>query len=395
MKHLLRLLACGALLTVSAWPALAQDTGGATAATAASAQDEEACNELYRKFYDLAYTKKDKAGANTVAEEYVQKCPSDNDYLKASKKYILAYKLEQLRKQLYDALKGGKFDDAFSVGKEYLALNDTDVQAYYDLTRAGGAAADAKNVKNNADTVIYAKKTLAVAEGGGKLPPKVTKDMAFGEAYYALGTVAEKPEDQIAYLLKAAQTQLYGKDSGVYFKLALAYQEGEYSKNEATYNAAVKQRNDADHPEVKAALKAFNESSDRLIDALARTIVYATTADAAPYKNSAMPLITGLYKFRNKTDVGLQPFISGITGKPLPKPGEPIDYFPPPVAATPAMGTGTGTGTTTMPPKGAGATTPPANGATGGATATPPANGTKTAGKAPVKGKPKPKGKKG
>jgi hypothetical protein len=80
-----------------------------------------------------------------------------------------------------------------------------------------------------------------------------------------------------------------------------------------------------------------------------------------------------LYQFRNKSDAGLQGFINSILSKPLPQPGQPIDYFPPPPppaegATTPANGTATpANGTTTTPAGGAkpaaGGTTTPAGGA--------------------------------
>ena len=382
MKHLTRLLAFGLLLAVSAWPALAQD-GGTAATTAATAQDDEACNELYRVFYDKQQ-KKDIDGAYETAKEYLQKCSADNAYRKAADKFVKAYDIKKRRTQFYAALKAENFDEAFGVGKQVLVDTPDDPQIIYDLTRAGRAAALAvtPNEKNNAEAATYAKRSIELTNSG-KLPNKsTTKDTALGEAYYTLGVVLDKPEEQIPNLIKTAQTQVYGKDPGVYFKLALAYQEGEYTKSDQAYKDAVAKYKDADNPEVKAALKSYQQSADRLIDALARTIVFANTTEYAPYKDLSTPLITGLYKFRNKTDAGMPAFITGITAKPIPQPGQPIDYFPPPVAAT-TPGTG---GTGTMPATG----TTPAIGTT-------PANGTKPAVKPPTKPKPKPKpkGKKG
>ena len=380
MKHLTRLLAFGLLLAVFAWPALAQDGG-----TAATAQDDEACNELYRAFYDQAYTKKDKESAYATGKDYLQKCSADNTYRKAIDKYVNTIDIQKRRAQFYAALKAENFDESFVLGKQVLVDTPGDAQIIYDLTRAGRAAATAEkpNEKNNAETATYAKRSIELTNSG-KLPNKsTTKDTALGEAYYTLGVVLDKPEEQIPNLIKTAQTQVYGKDPGVYFKLALAYQEGEYNKNDQAYKDVVARIKDADNPEVKAALKGYQESADRLIDALARTIVFANTAEYAPYKNLSMPLITGLYKFRNKTDAGMPAFISGITAKPIPQPGQPIDYFPPPVAVTPPATGGTGT----IPATGTTGTTPP--------TGTTAVNGTKPAAKPTAKPKPKPKGKKG
>ena len=149
------------------------------------------------------------------------------------------------------------------------------------------------------------------------------------------------------------------KDAPTYFKLALAYQESEYAKADQAYRD-ISKTGTPDSPEVKTALKALQESTDRLIDALARAVTYATTPETASIKTDSMPLLTSLYKFRNKnSEAGLQPFIAAVVNKPLPVPGQPIDYFPPPTPVASTTPTNGGTMTpdsgTAMPPAG----TPP------------------------------------
>jgi hypothetical protein len=373
MKHLIRLLACCAMFAAFALPALAQGTTGAD--EGASVVQDDPCDALYRAFYEARVEgskTKDFTKAYAAGKEYLQKCPADTDYGKAVKKFVDTYEKEERRKQMYAALRASNYDEAFNVGKQVVVDYPEDPVVFYDLTRAGADAADLKNTKNNADTATYARRSIALAEAG-KLPNKVTKDMVLGEAYNALGTVTANPDEQVPHLIRAAGTQVYAKDPGLYFKLAFAYQNGEYEKNEEAYKEIIKGDKSGDDPLVVAALKKYAESTDRLMDALARTIVFATKPEFANLKTQCTQLITSLYQFRNKSDAGLQGFINSILSKPLPQPGQPIDYFPPPPppaegATTPANGTATpANGTTTTPAGGAkpaaGGTTTPAGGA--------------------------------
>ena len=359
MKHLIRLLACGTVLAALAAPALPQGTStNPTEGTAATQQDDAAAREaariaVYTEFYNLPQTgtaKYDKG------KEFIEKYPTPADqYFTAVKKYVTAYEVKLHRTQFYDALKASRFDDAFVAGKLVLVDSPDDLQVYYDLTRAGWVAATGpqKNTKNNAETVMYAQKTLVLAN---TKTIKTPKDQILADAYSALGDVGSKPEEEVSNWYKAAQTKALAKDAPTYFKLALAYQESEYAKADQAYRD-ISKTGTPDSPEVKTTLKTLQESTDRLIDALARAVTYATTPETASIKTDSMPLLTSLYKFRNKNkEEGLQPFIAAVVNKPLPVPGAPIDYFPPPIpvaAATPTTGGAmTPDSGTTMPPAG-------------------------------------------
>lgn len=368
MKYLIRLLACSAVLAALSVPALPQEPTQTPAATQTQEEIDAARFALYGKFYGLQ--QKEPAAAYEVAKEYLAKYPTPQDqYQDAIKKFVVKYETEQRYKQLYDALKAGRFDDAFTVGKQVVIDRPDNLQINYDLARAGLAAATlpTPNTKNNVEATVYAKKTLDLVNAGKTI--KVSKDQILSDVYLVLSETAPTKGEEITYRIKAAQTKVLSKDPENYFNLALAYQENEHTKATEAY-AAVSKTGKPDDPEVKAALKTLQEASDRLLDALARASVYSTTPDdVAKFKTPGLALLTSLYKFRNKTDVGLQAFINGITARPLPEPGQPIDYFPPPAPVA-----------TTTP--GDGMTTPPANGTTT------PANGTATP--APAAGTTKP-----
>jgi hypothetical protein len=345
MKKLIRLLVFAALVATLALPAIAQTTPAATPAAAAPSQDEaQAKVDLYDKLV------KNRASnppvAYEAAKEYIQKYGADNDqYVNYAKKYVTAYEKQARRNQFTEQVKAKNYNDAFTVGKQILAEEPEDLGVLFELTRAGFAAADAKNTANNADTIMVAKKTIQLLQAGRtfeKDKPVANKEDLIGGINFELGRLLKdtQPAEAMNYLVNAAKTEGSAKkDFRTYLFLADVYEKGEYGKLSTQYNTNCKTEEQVATPECTQLKAKADQIVDHMIDALARAIAYndasPNAAANAAARASWMEQLTSYYKYRNNnTDTGLKELIASITSKPLPGPNDPIAPMTP--SSTPA-----------------------------------------------------------
>jgi hypothetical protein len=345
MKKLIRLLVFAALVATFALPALAQTTPAATPAAAAPSQDEaQAKVDLYDKL--VKNRSANPPIAYEAAKEYIQKYGADNDqYVNYAKKYVTAYEKQARRNQFTEQIKGKNYNDAFTVGKQILAEEPEDLGVLFELTRAGFAAADAKNTANNADTIAFAKKTVQLLQAGRtfeKDKPVANKEDLIGGINFELGRLLKdtQPAEAMNYLVNAAQTEGSAKkDFRTYLFLADVYEKGEYASLSTQYNNNCKTEEQVATPTCTELKAKADRIVDHMIDALARAIAYndasPNAAANAAARASWMEQLTSYYKYRNNgADTGLKELIAGITSKPLPKPGDPVAPLTP--SSTPA-----------------------------------------------------------
>ena len=340
MKKVIQLFVLAALATTLALPVLAQTPATASMSAAASGQDDaEAKAALYKKFTDNRVT--NPPAAYDAGKEYLAKYeakdgPTDQ-YVAYIKKWVDSYDKVARRTALLQQLKDKKYNEAFASAKQVLVDFPDDLAILYQLSGAGLEAATAENVANNTDAVSYAKRTIQLIQSGKSFDPSKPlaakdRDEILGNLNYALGFLLRKsaPGEVETYFVNAAQFEgLQKKNPYTYYFLASAYEEAEYTKLRADYEAKCKTDEQLKGQECKDLTDKVNQVVDHMIDALARAIAYSNSSpDAAKFaqaRTAWTEQITSLYKYRNNnSDTGLKELIAGITSRPLPKPGEPI-----------------------------------------------------------------------
>lgn len=323
---------------------------------------------LYGEFYKEL--KGDQAKAYEAAKKYVA-CPSDaNDaaelarvtYLKG---FITKYEKQDRFTRLSKLMIDKKYAEAFPVGKDILNDQPDNPGVVLDMVFAGYASG---NASFDADTLMYAKKAIQLIESG-KVPDKwerfSSKDDALAYSNYIVAvklSAKNSPAEAIPYFIKAASYESAIKKLPItYASLGEAYEKGPFAKQSADYKANFGGKDES--PEQKLALENVNQIVDRMIDAYARAVALAgSDPQYKDLKAQALSGATEWYKYRNKTEAGLEPFIAAILSKPLPPEPTPLTSLPTP-PATPASGPGT-SATGTGPAAGTGAAGTPAKSAT-------------------------------
>jgi len=324
----------------------------------ALAQTKE-CNEefksaTYQKWYDNRKEHQDVA--YQAAKEYLATCTTEDQYSTALKKFATAYEAMTANatsgKEFEDAFKNKKFAEQIRLGKVVLA-NDPDNTAVYIIMGVAGLGDPALL----AESAQYAKKAIELIEAGKPFAPAGSKDQALASLNYVIGKANLKnaPADAIPYLLKAARFESdLKKNPQLYAELAAAYAEGPVAKLTDNYKVFVGKD---ETPESKLVLANLNQVIDRQIDALARAAALSTNAAD---KKAVMDQLSELYKYRNKSDTGLNELVAGILSKPLPDIPTPLTSLPTPTP-TPAN-TGSQSGMTgSAQPATSGATKPASN----------------------------------
>ena len=315
---------------------------------------------LYAEFYKEI--KGDQTKAYEAAKKYVA-CPADTGEQTPEAKDAEAKRIAYLKNfmakwekahrkdQLTDLVFNKKdYPAAFEVGKQVFADDPAYVKGYMQLAYAGAVSQNASLAN---DTITFAQKAIEMIEAG-KAPdtwaPFENKDDALAKLNYAIGSLKLKdsPDQAIPYLLKAANyTSKLKQVPLTYAYLAEAYERGPYAKQSAEYQSKYQGKDET--PESKLALENINQLVDRMIDAARRAVALAGNDPQTRRQSQWMTALTDLYKFRNKSDAGLNEMIAGILAKPLPPLPTPITTLPTTPASTPASGSGTST-TGSAPP---------------------------------------------
>ena len=378
MKKTFRFLMICATLALLSLPVFANRVFSGVEETLQDPCSSDGKAAIYAEFYKEI--KADQAKAYEAAKKYVA-CPADageqTPEAKDAEAKRLAYlkdfiaKFEKARRkdQLNEKINKKDYPGAFETGKLVFADDPDYLKGYMALALAG---AQSVNPALANDTVAYAQKAIEMIESGktaDSWAPFDNKDDALAKLNYAIGSLkaSGNPDEAITHLIKAASYNSKIKTSPLtYALLAEAYRSGPYAKQAADYKATYFDKPET--PEGKLALENVNQLIDRIIDAYARAVALAGND---PNKANWMSALTDLYKFRYKSDAGLNEMIAGILSKPVPPVPTPITSLPTPPATTPAAGSST-TGSTppatnTAAPTG----TQPTTGTQPKATATP------------------------
>lgn len=382
MKQTIRLVILAAMLAVGL-PAL---TKAQTGTGSAGECTEENKAKLYTQYYENRKDHQDVA--YDAAKKYIAACPdlpADDVYGKTLKKFVRDYEAATRKVQFLEAYEKKNYAEAMTLGKQVLADDPSYVRANILLGYAGYLAALGGNTSLNAESANYAKQAIALLEAG-KTPddwrPFLNKDDALAWLNYSLGYTNLKtaPADAIPYFLKAARMESsLKKNPATYYFIAVAYETGPYTRLTDEYNTKFKGQTES--PESKLAQANINQVVDREIDAYARAVALSTATDAKTQqtKKEWMDRLTELYKYRNKSETGLNELVAGILSKPLPDIPMPLTTLPTPpatgatapVTAPAGAPSGTATATPPAPTKPGAISTTPAKTTTAPKTTTP------------------------
>jgi len=317
MKRMIKLFMFAAIVAAFAVPALAQS--------------KDCTDENKTAWYDT-FLKNYKGDppqqkiAYDAAKQYLA-CSSDSgdQYAAYLKRFVDAYdKLhaaQDINNQFDAAYKNKNYADQIRLGKQILA-GDPD-NATVNIIMGVAGLGDA-NVLNESSQ--YAKKAIALIEAGKPATP-YQKDQALAYLNWNIGkaSLSSAPADSITSLIKAAKpvTEVK-KNPQLYIDLWTAYENGPRAKLTEDYKAK-QGPNGTETPESKLVLENLNQVFDRQIDALARAAALTTNATD---KKAVMDNLTGLYKFRNKSEAGLNELVASVLSKPIPDVPTPITSLP-------------------------------------------------------------------
>ncbi len=344
----------------------------------------------YQEWYDNRKDHQDVA--YKAANDFLTACPSEPEdgawgaQVKALKKFKGDYEKLNSNKELADkfqaAIASKNYADQVRLGKQLAAANPDNALIYVVMATAG-----LNDSSLLPDSVQAAKKAIELVEAGKPFAPAFnnSKDtaLAFMNYVIAKATAKTSPADAIPYFIKAARYDSEKKkDAQLYNELAAAYGE-QVDKLTSQYQAYVGK---PETTESKLVLANLNQAIDAQIDALARATALAAPAD----KSALMSRLTELYKFRTKSDTGLNELVAGVLAKPLPDPPKPITELP--ATTTPGATSATpGTGSSGSAPTGGGSSSKPAATGTSAGSNKPPTSGTTTPAKPTATPTPKPR----
>jgi hypothetical protein len=276
------------------------------------------------------------------------------------KKYEEVAGAQSIGKQFEEAVTKHNYPDQMKLGKQILA-SDADNPAVNIILGMSGVF----NAGVLSDSLAYAKKAIELIEAGKPTAP-YGKDQALAYLHWDIGkaTLNSAPVEAIPHLVTAAKLESEVKKNPLlYLDLATAYENGPRAKLTDEYKSKLGPNN-TETPESKLILENLNQNIDRQIDAWARAAALTTNAGD---KKNVMDALTELYKYRNKSDTGLNDLVASVLTKPVPDMPTPITSLPTPTpsstptnngAATTNGGAGSSGGAKAA---GNGASTPPAN----------------------------------
>jgi hypothetical protein len=360
---------------------------------------------------DKAYRSTDEVVRKAAFEcgrEYVKKYPTDSIGVWIKGKLddydadVAAKKKAAEEKAIYErfdnAYKSGKatknWTEFFAAGKAVLAKFPDDVDTMIDLAIKGYDIALENNTTFNADTLSYAKATIAKIEAGtpsitgtygGNIVLK-TKTYTDGKAntlgwmnyivsFLSNGgkVVADKPTVEAYYKIQQFKGSEASKFASIYSTIASWYLT-EFNKVGTDVDSKLKVSGGKETEETVKLVALQKGVADRAMEAYARTykaykdasmVATATAAvKDANSKNAAstLKIITEIYKFRfgKKAIVGteVETFVTGVLTKPFTEPNAPFipvaapvaPVVTPPVTTPPTTKPVTTTPPTTTPP---------------------------------------------
>jgi opacity protein-like surface antigen len=384
MRRTIKLVTFAVILAVFAAPALAQS---------------KECNDENKAAWYGTFLENFRGDpakqkiAYDAAKLYLTSCPEDPADAQAAymkNKFVIPYEKikgdADVAKQLEGAINSKNYAEQMRLGKLVLSGDPDNTKVYIILGVVG-----LNDPSLLSDSAQYAKKAVEMIEAGKPFAPLFdgSRDRALAQLNYAMAKakLSSAPTEALPYLIKAARYDSdLKKNPQTFLEIGTAYEKGPRAKLTEEYEAKYKGHDET--PESKLVAANIDQMIDRQIDALARGVAVATNAAD---KKALMDELTTLYKYRNKSDAGLNELVAGILSKPLPDVPAPITSLPTPTpASTPTTPSGRN-GTTSGSASANGQTKTGATGATGAQNGNKTTSGAKPGSTPTPSNKPKPR----
>lgn len=291
--------------------------------TNAFAQKQKSKEEYLKEISTLSNTKKpeDLEQAYKLSKEFVAKFPKETgDNANKLKDFIKRYRLSIF----FTATDGGKFAEAFALGKEILAEEPENTDVLLNLAFLGYKdSLSNKSQTYSEDSIGYAQKTLQLFEKGvvpTNYSPFKDKTETTSFMYFVIGNLSVPKDMKIAAanIYKATLYESAIKNSfQPYYQIA-DYYEGIYQKIADELNAKVKAKTISD-ADFKTENERVEKALDLMMDAYARALKRAE-AQNEPDKVKVKTRLLQIYQFRKKTDAAFNEYVTYINTMPMPDP---------------------------------------------------------------------------
>ena len=294
---------------------------------AAFAQKPKSKDEALKEIAALTKKPEDFEKAYPLAKDFVARFAKDNKDGKDKAVTQVKAFVEGYRENLFNAaVDGGKFADAYALGREILAEHPDDLGVTINLAHTGYTSMGANRDKTYADEAIgYAKKAAAALESGAvpkNWAPYKDKNEALAWMYYIPGFILidKDGKESASYIYRATMIESPIRDSSLPYYLIAGYYEDVYAKLSTELKAKMgdQKMSDADF---KAANDRVNKAVDLMMDAYVRAFKKGE-AEKNPNAAQWKARLTQVYKFSKKTEEGLTEFINYIITTPLPDPSK-------------------------------------------------------------------------
>ena len=339
--------------------------------TFAQGGDQAEKEALYAKYTEnYKGTIAERKVAVEAAKEYIQKFNSEidkpiTDYLKGA--------IPQLEKGIKDeeeairvreaaaadrekiisrykafdaALRGEKWDDVYSVGREILAKEPNKLDVILVLGSIGldESYKTPANKKFNNDTINYARIAIDKIEAGEKTTEfgalryaYKNKENALGWMNWTIGNLMYfqmdgKEQEALPYLYKASQFNSDVQKLPDIYRAIGRFYLNKVAEQEKIRLAKLTEAENVDTPETLALLAQNRGYAARAIDAYSRAYKFAkdNTKTPKPYTDNLFSKLQDLYKFRYdedamKTDAKINSDVALIMNKPMPSPNTPVE----------------------------------------------------------------------
>ncbi len=290
-----------------------------------NAQKPPTKEELLKQIATLTNTKKpdDAEKAYQLGKECLAKFPNDkDDNLKKVKDCFGKYRINKF----YAAVDGNKFANAFTYGHEILADEPNNTEVIVNLAYSGYmASATPEGGKLMDETISMARKGLKLLNEGvlpKSFAPFTSKEETTAYMYFIDGSLmlAKEPKTAVGNIYKAIQINSPVKNTALPYYSIASYYEDIYMKMSADLKskAAATKLSDA---EFKAETDKINGVVDLMMDAYARTVTRAEK-EKNPGLAQWKDRLVQIYKFRNKTETGIDGYIISANSSTMPDPGK-------------------------------------------------------------------------
>ena len=281
--------------------------------------------DLYARFTDYKRNPnpEQQRFAYPIAKDYLRRWGGGSDAeTKEVRRWVTEYERAMHQGELFATYEAKNYIKTFELGRGFIKSDPEYFFALALMTEAGYDNSLAGDSSLNAESADYARRAIALLEGGkvAKADPFKSMEVARGFLNFAYGTFVkdEKPVEAAAAFAKSVKADSpFRTDPRAYHRLGVSILKGEFAQLSNEYNQKFGGKTSS--PEQAAMLKRLSSLVNQTIDAYARAVALSTKPEQQEARKKILEQLTTLYKnFHNNSDAGLNELISTVLSKPIP-----------------------------------------------------------------------------